>query len=183
MSSFKTVVVAELKFGDVQRHVFGADLVERGDDTELEDAPKTFNRLSMDGTDNVLVLGMVNSGVRVCYVETLIADPLIGAEQADFLRDSLIHESVQGGGADVVNNASDDVALAADSASNNRFAGSGRAGFAIALVPMAVLLLSPHEGFFYFHHTAPLRFPVAHGTAAFVAHQIRRTVSLASHYA
>src|SRR5258708_27626080 len=143
MSSFKTVVVAELKFGDVQRHVFGADLVERGDDTELEDATKPFNRLSMDGTDNVLVVGMVNSGVRVCFVETLIADPLIGAEQADFLRDSLIHESDQGGGADVVNNAGDDVALAADSASNNRFAGSGPAGFAIALVPTAALLLPP----------------------------------------
>src|SRR5258708_12868721 len=93
MSSFKTVVVAELKFGDVQRHVFGADLVERADDTALEDAPKTFNRLSMDGTDNVLVLGMVNSGVRVCFVETLIADPLIGAEQADFLNTPLLPAS------------------------------------------------------------------------------------------
>jgi hypothetical protein len=36
----EAVVVAELKFGDVERHIFGADLVERADDAALEDAPE-----------------------------------------------------------------------------------------------------------------------------------------------
>jgi hypothetical protein len=42
------MVVAELKFCDVQRHVFGADLVERADDTALENRPEAFNRVGMD---------------------------------------------------------------------------------------------------------------------------------------
>src|SRR5882724_1601012 len=38
----EAVVVAELKFGDVERHIFGADLVERADDAALEDAPRGY---------------------------------------------------------------------------------------------------------------------------------------------
>jgi hypothetical protein len=55
----KAVVIAELKFGDVQRHVLAAHLVERTDDTALEDRPKALNRLGMNGTNHVLPLRMV----------------------------------------------------------------------------------------------------------------------------
>ena len=50
------VVVAELKFRDVQRHIFGAHLVERADHAALEDAPKAFNRVGVNRADNVLLL-------------------------------------------------------------------------------------------------------------------------------
>jgi hypothetical protein len=36
------IVVSELKFRNVERHVFGADLTEASDDPALEDAPETF---------------------------------------------------------------------------------------------------------------------------------------------
>jgi hypothetical protein len=55
----EAVVVAELKFGDIQRHVLFADFVERADDTALEDAPEALNRLGVDRADNVLMLRMV----------------------------------------------------------------------------------------------------------------------------
>jgi hypothetical protein len=48
----ETVVIAKLKFRDVQRHILAADLVERADDTALEDAPEAFNRLSVNCADD-----------------------------------------------------------------------------------------------------------------------------------
>jgi hypothetical protein len=38
------IVVAELKFGDVQRHVFCADLVEAPDDAAFEDRPEALGK-------------------------------------------------------------------------------------------------------------------------------------------
>lgn len=43
----KAVIIAKLKFSDIEREVFCTDLVERTDDTALEGIPEAFNRLSM----------------------------------------------------------------------------------------------------------------------------------------
>ena len=58
------VVVPELKFGDVERKIFGADLVECADNATLKDRPEAFNRVRMDRTDNVLVRRVADDGVR-----------------------------------------------------------------------------------------------------------------------
>jgi hypothetical protein len=65
--------ITEPKFSDVQRHVFLLTFMERPDDTALEDSPKTLDRLSVDRTDNVLALGVVNGAVRRFAAEMLIA--------------------------------------------------------------------------------------------------------------
>src|ERR1700682_3697120 len=36
------IIVTELKFGDVERQIFGADLVESADNAALEDRPEAF---------------------------------------------------------------------------------------------------------------------------------------------
>lgn len=59
------MVVTELKLRHVQRHIFGADLVERTDDTALEDAPEAFNRVGVDRADNILLCGMLHGLARV----------------------------------------------------------------------------------------------------------------------
>ena len=41
----KSVVIAELKFCNGERHIFGAHFVERADYTALEDRPEAFNGL------------------------------------------------------------------------------------------------------------------------------------------
>jgi hypothetical protein len=64
-------------------------------DPALEDAPETLNRLGVDSADNVLVLGMVNGRVWIVFVETLVANPLIGAEQANLVRHGLVNEILQ----------------------------------------------------------------------------------------
>ena len=43
----KAIIIPELELRNVVWHVLGAYLVERADDTALEDAPKTFNRLGV----------------------------------------------------------------------------------------------------------------------------------------
>jgi len=64
--------------------VFLAHVVESANDPALEDAPKALNPVGVHRTNNILALGMVNGDVpRETFVEMLIANPLICAEQAD----------------------------------------------------------------------------------------------------
>ena len=42
------VIVLELKFSDIQRHIFGAHLVERADHAAFEDRPEIFDRVGVD---------------------------------------------------------------------------------------------------------------------------------------
>jgi hypothetical protein len=77
--------------------VFFADVMECADDASLEDAPKVFNRLGMDRTNDILVFCMVNGPVRKCKSEVPLANPLIGTDQANLVRDCFIYESFQGG--------------------------------------------------------------------------------------
>jgi hypothetical protein len=95
MSVIEAIIIPKLELRNVKWHVLGANLVERTDNTPFENAPEALNRLSMNRADNVLVLGMVNGGMRIGLIEPLVADPLIGAEQANFFRDGLVHEGHQ----------------------------------------------------------------------------------------
>ena len=49
------VVVPELKFRDVERHIFGTEAVEGTKDATLEYRPGTFNRVGVNGADSALV--------------------------------------------------------------------------------------------------------------------------------
>ena len=62
----EAVVISELKFRDVQRQIFGADLVIAADDAALEDRPEAFNRVGVDRADNVLPRAVIDgrAGIR-----------------------------------------------------------------------------------------------------------------------
>ena len=49
------VVVPELKFRNVQRHIFCADFVERADNAAFENRPEAFNRVGVNCADDVLL--------------------------------------------------------------------------------------------------------------------------------
>ena len=49
------IVIPELKLGNVERHVLGADLVERADNSALQDRPKAFNGVRVDCADHILL--------------------------------------------------------------------------------------------------------------------------------
>ena len=97
------VVVAELELGNIERHVFGAHLVERADHAALEDRPEALNCLRVDRADNVLTLGVVDNGVGIFLVEVLIANPLVGAEQANLVRNCFVYKADECGSTDVLN--------------------------------------------------------------------------------
>ncbi len=61
------VVISELKLRDVQRHIFGADLVERADNAALEDRPETLNRVGVDRADHVLAFGVIDSPAEIPF--------------------------------------------------------------------------------------------------------------------
>ena len=89
------VVVPELELGDVERHVLGADLVERADNATFEDRPEALNRVGVDRADDVLALGVIDDLVRILGVEAAITYPLVGYEEADFLRHRPAHEALE----------------------------------------------------------------------------------------
>jgi hypothetical protein len=74
--SVLAIVVAELKFRDVQRHIFGAHLVKCADDAALEDGPEVFDRVGVDCADHVLTLAMVNDAVRKVLAQSAYSPPI-----------------------------------------------------------------------------------------------------------
>ena len=132
------IVVAELKLRDVQRHVFGADLVEAANDAALEDAPEAFNRIGMDRTDNVPLRAVMGSGVRVAF-QVPIDAAFVGGEQAHLVRNGFVDEGFCGFAGDVRQDARDDVALALDRPDDWSFGADATEAAFLALVPVFVL--------------------------------------------
>ena len=122
------IVITELKFGNIERHIFPAHFVERADHATLENRPEAFDGLSMDYADDVLPPGVVNNAMRIFAVKPLIAGPLIGTKQADFVRDGFADERGESGCLYVRNYPRDDVSFAADSADDWCFTGADAAG-------------------------------------------------------
>jgi hypothetical protein len=71
------VIIAELEFGNIQRHIFPAHFVERADHPALEYRPEALNGLSMDCANDILPPRMVNSRVWIILVELIVAGILI----------------------------------------------------------------------------------------------------------
>src|ERR1700733_13172528 len=140
------IVVPELEFYDIKRQVLVPDVVECTDHAALDDAPEAFDRLSVGGADNVLPASAVNRRMRVICTKPLIADPLIRAKPANLRRDGLTDEFGEGCGADVLNNARDQITIAADRASNHDLtradATISATRSAATLIPMQVLAIS-----------------------------------------
>ena len=90
------IVVPELKLSNVQRQIFFADLVEASHDPTLSERPEAFDGLSVDRADDILATRMVHGVERIFVSEFAIAGPLVGAKQADFVRDGFANEGGQG---------------------------------------------------------------------------------------
>lgn len=96
-----TIVIAELEFGDIERHIFPAHLMERADYATLKDRPEAFNRLSVNCANDILTSRMVNSRVWIVPIEQIVARILISAKQTDFVRNCFANEGCQRGRLDV----------------------------------------------------------------------------------
>jgi hypothetical protein len=139
----------------------------------------------MDCADNVLTFGVVNGGVRKVLAKMLITDPLIGAEQADLVRDRLTDECLKCAALEVLNDAGNDVALATYSTDDRRLAGANAASTAAlaTLIPMPVLGEAADERFIDLDDAAKLLDVRDHGRPDLVAHGPRSFIGTEAHEA
>jgi hypothetical protein len=113
------VVVPELKFGNVERQILFADLVECSDHPTLNQRPEPFNRIRVNSADDIFATRMVDCRVRKLFAEVFVADPLIGHEQTYFVGNRLADETFKRDGLDISDDAGNDVALAPNCASDD----------------------------------------------------------------
>jgi hypothetical protein len=59
-----SVVIPELKFGDVQMQIFLADLVVGSDNAALQDRLEALNRIGVNCADDMLTNGVIDGLVR-----------------------------------------------------------------------------------------------------------------------
>jgi hypothetical protein len=167
-----TIVISELEFGDIERHIFAAHFVERADHAALEYRPKALNGLGVDCTDDILPFGMISDAMRIFAVEPLVTWPLIGAKQTDFAGDSFADKRRESVRSDIRDHAGDDIALAADSADDWCFAGTDASGpAAAAFIPMSVFGQAPDESFIDCDNAAELINVLHESGSDLVAHE------------
>ena len=151
-----TVILSELKLGNVQMQILPADHMKRSDNAALQDRPEALNRISVNCTDNVLANGMVDRLMIEPMLEPQVAGISIRAKQANAIRYRFANESLKRLSIGVLNDASDDVALVLDRADNCRLASVSSPPRATFLVPMSVLLVSADVGFIDLDNPAQL---------------------------
>lgn len=150
------VIVSELELRDVERKVLFADFVEDANHPALNQRPEPFNGVGMDRADNVLALGVIDGRVGIFFSEMLIANPLIGDQQTDFVRDGFMYKAFQCIRAEVLDYAGNDVALAADRASNDGFPGPGATSPVTMAPVMPILGFSADESFVHLYNAPKL---------------------------
>lgn len=176
----ETVVVAELKLRDVQRHIFGRHFVERANHATLENAPKALNRVRVDRADNILMLAVVNLFVRQVAKIIAIARPRVGRQQANLVGNRLVDEIDHGLGVDPLQHADNHVALPFDGADQRRLAFRGAMP---PFVPVAILVLAADPCVVNLDNAAKLLLRGDQRRADFVAHGMGRLVATEAHHA
>jgi hypothetical protein len=118
------VVIAELKFCDVQSHIFFADLVKCANNTALEDRTEAFDGLRMNCANDLFAASVFDDMMRIDLPDMPIAGPFVGHKQADFFGHRLANESGEHIGANCFDYACYDITLALDSTNNRLLAGT-----------------------------------------------------------
>lgn len=136
------VVIPELSLSDIQRQVLAADLVIAANDGPLKQRPEALNRVRVDRTDNVLLLGVRDRAVREIVAQIHVAAMFVGGEQADLgvadHVDELLHVVVIG----AVNDTGHNIALALHGAND-----SNLCALALLVLEVPVAVIAADVGF------------------------------------
>lgn len=185
--SVQAVIIPELELSDIQREIFGGNLVECADNAAFENRPEAFNGLGMNRATDVLSNVMVDSFVRELAIQMFVANQLIRAKQANLCRNAFANERFKRCGANVSNHSCHYVAFAAHGTRDNRLTGAASRTAAAALIPMAVLGETAHKSFIDFHNAhqltkilvrQPRPDPVAHMPSGAIRAEAHRAVNL-----
>jgi len=136
------VIIAELKFGHIQRQILLADLVECPDHPALNQRPKAFDGVGVNRSDDILPSGVIDHDVREVFIQMLVTHPLVRTEKAHAGRDAFMDELLKRRGADVGYDTGDDAPLAAYRSRDNGLTGAD----ATSSVPAPAFILMPVLG-------------------------------------
>jgi hypothetical protein len=165
----EAVVILELAFRNVEREIFAAHLVVAADDRPLELRPEAFNRVRVDGADNVTLGGVVD-GFVIVVQQAAIDATFIGRQQTDLIRNDLANERLRILLGNRVQNAGHHVALAANGTDDRGFGGGGMFPAAASLVPMLILVLAADVGLIDLDNAAEFLFRLDQSGPDFMAH-------------
>lgn len=179
----KAVIIAELKLSDVQRQIFLADLMIAAHNSAFEDAPKTFNRLSVDCTNNVLAFPVIDDAMRVFVTKFAIAGIGVSAKKADLCGHRIADKIFKRNSTNMVDDAGNDIALALNGSNNRNFTGSNPAAAVTdaALVLMAVFPFAADESFVNLDDAAEFGFRFNESGADFMRHVQRSFIRAKAH--
>ncbi len=143
------VVVAELKFVQVQRQILLADVMVVADDSAFEQAPERFDVIGVNLAAHVFARTMAHYSVLVAKrVKVVVSAVLVGCDEINLVTDSFTDEAIQGLGVGVLNDLADHVALPADCSDHCGF--STQTSDVLFLVPMAILVFTVDTRFIDF---------------------------------
>lgn len=185
------VVVPETELGDVERQILLADFVERAHHAALNQGPEAFDGIGVDRARNILARVVLDEEMRVLGGKFGIAGEVVSRQQADLVRDDFADEFLQRRALHVVENASDDIALALHRANHSRLAMRAARTTATSSLAaaMPVLVLAANVGLidfddpdelaevFILHRGAQ---PMTHVPSGFVRAETHRAMDLES---
>src|ERR1041384_842528 len=85
------VIVAELELRNIQRQILLANLVESTNHAALNQRPEAFDCVGVDRADNVFTRTMIDNAMWKLSAQMQVSEILVSADQADFVRGSLVH--------------------------------------------------------------------------------------------
>lgn len=177
----EAVIIPELKLGDVERQILGADFVERAHDAALNQRPEAVDCLGVDGTEHVLAERVFDRKVGIFHRQALVSLVIVGRQQANLIGHNLANEFVQCGSIGVIDDARDDIALPLDGASNDHLALV--AAHALTLTKVFVFAFAADERFIDLDNAAELLLGmVQQGSADFVTHGMGCAVGAEAHH-
>ena len=176
------VVVAELEFCNVKRQVFLADLVVGADNPALEDRPKSFDGVRVDGTYHILPATMPNILMWEVRPKVAIAGMLVRGQKAHLVGNGGADEAVKSCGIRPFNHASNGVPFALNGANDDEFVAGLTPNPAGFLVPMAVLIFTADERFIDLYNSAEfVHVGINKSGPDTVAHVVRSLVGAETH--
>jgi len=176
------VVVAPLEFRDVERQIFGADMVEATHNAALQQRPEAIDCLGMDQSAHIFTAPVADGLMRELWRETDVAAMFVSGDKADFLRHGHPDEMAHGPHVRFAQHASHDVALPLNGTDDDFLAAAASAGS--LFIPMSVLVLAADIGFINLDDTHQLaKLGVDQSRANAVAHVVCGRVGAEAHHA
>ena len=167
------VVMSELTFGQVERQILLGYMMVVSDNATLEQTPKVLDIVGMNLASYIFARAVRNGLVLEAERgKVVVSAEFISGDQIHLVADCLADKTVERASVGVFDNLADHIALTGDSADDGSF--PAQAGYMLALIPVAILVLATKARFIDFDDTHKLfEFRVSHSSPQAVTEKPR----------